>query len=129
MAAPALARAPAPALARAPASEIEVLIGDVTAAAAAALAQALTEHWSDGGLSKKTKKTGGDWIADLWKLQQATRGELADFEQVAREQGRLALQKRCNGGYHTVAAKSDILVDEVLKILDQVTETMRSTMN
>jgi hypothetical protein len=117
-----------PALTPASETEIEVLIGDVTAAAAAALAQALQEYWT-GDLSLKTKLHGGDLVAELWKLRQSTLGEIDDFEQVAREQGRLALQKRCNGGYHAVAAKSDILVDEVLKILDQVTETMRSTMN
>jgi len=119
---PALVPAPAPAIE----PEIERVIGEATAAAAAALAQALTEHWSDGGLSFKAKKTGGDLVAELWKLRQGTLGEL-DFESVAREQGRRALAARCNGGGYP-ATQGDILIDETLRILNQVTATMRAAM-
>ena len=82
---------PAPA-APAPASEpIEHLIGEATAAAACALAQAFLE-FQNGGLTPKTRAAGGDRIAELFALRQSTLGEI-NFEEVAREHGARALRK------------------------------------
>jgi hypothetical protein len=111
---------PAPA-APAPASDepIERLIGEVTAAAAVALMAALQE-WQNGKLTPKTRTAGGDLVAQLWELRRATMGEL-DFEQVAWEQGRLALRQRCNGGGYPTKT-GDILIESVLEILDKVVQ-------
>jgi hypothetical protein len=110
--------------ARAPASEteIEVLIGETTAAAAAALAQALQEHWK-GKLSSRTKTNGGDLVAALYELKQATAEEIVDFDATARVMGARALAARCNGGGYP-SVQGSILIDETLRILNQVTETM-----
>jgi hypothetical protein len=58
----------------------------VTAAAAAAIGQALV-GFHDGGLTPATKTQGGDLVAQLYELQQATLGEL-DFAAVVRREGR-----------------------------------------
>src|SRR5262245_18637171 len=117
--------APAPA---APADEpIEEVIGDAVAAAAIALMAAVQE-WQVGGqrLStpaiKQKSKTGGDLIAQLYQLRQATLGEIADFEEVARAYGQQALRARCNGAGYTKGC--DVLLDSVFEILGRVTATM-----
>jgi hypothetical protein len=56
-----------------PGAPIEVLIGEVAAAAVVALCRALAE-FQDGGLTPASRTQGGDLIARLYKLQQATLG-------------------------------------------------------
>ena len=58
---------------------IEGLIGDVAAAAAAVLGQALQELDQDGGITAATRRTGGELVAMLHKLN-GTRFELEAAE-------------------------------------------------
>jgi hypothetical protein len=107
---------------------IEEVIGDVMAAAALALNAAVMQWQADGQVIgtpaiKQKSRVGGSFISQLWELQEATHGEL-DFDKVARVYGTQALRKRCNGGGYSAAA-GDILIDETLRILHQVTVTMQ----
>jgi hypothetical protein len=90
------------------------------AAAAIALLRALYE-WERHELTPRTKAAGGDLITQLHELRQATLGEIADFEQVARAYGLAALRGRCVGVWNPVAGR--ILVDNVLDILGKVVKT------
>jgi hypothetical protein len=107
---------PAPAPAPTSNESIEILIGEVTAAAAVELLRALFE-WERHGLTQRTRSAGGNLIAQLHELRQGTMGEL-DFEQVVRVYGLQALRERCVGEWNPVAGR--ILVDNVLDILDGV---------
>src|SRR5262245_62475412 len=109
---------PAAAPRLAPDDPIEILIGEAVAVAALTLMAALQE-FQNNGLTRTTRTAGGDAITALWELQRATRTEIPDFEQVAREHGTKALKSKCNGGYS--AAAGDILIDETLRILARVT--------
>ena len=86
---------PAPQLLSTP-TEIELLVGQVTAAAVGALAQAV-EHWrrtGDAGAGSDTRLAAGDWVAQLVMLRAATVGEIVDFESVARTHALRLLQTR-----------------------------------
>ena len=113
--------AAAPALAPTVDPEIEAKIGEMTAAAACALAGALGEYWN-GGLTLKSKLAGGDAVAELWKLRQSTLGEL-NFDATARALGTKILKERMNGGCYPADAAT-VLVDETLAILNRVTAAM-----
>lgn len=97
--------------------DIEEIIGAAVASAALALMAALQEFQADG-LTKKTRTAGGDCIAALYELKQATLTEIPDFEATAREHGLAALRTRCNGSFNP--RTSDIMVDSVIEILGKV---------
>jgi hypothetical protein len=102
--------------------EIELLVGQVTAAAVAGLAAAV-QDWQHGGAAgagSDIRLAAGDWVAELVMLKQATAGEVRDFEQVARKHALQLLQAHCG------AAASDLLamlVDDVLRLVDRVART------
>jgi hypothetical protein len=102
---------------------IEEVIGAAMAAAALALLAGVQQWLADGQrigtpAIKQKSKVGGDLIAQLWQLRQATLGEL-DFESTARIYGEQALRKRCNGGGFPTKT-GGILIDGVLEISDEV---------
>jgi hypothetical protein len=110
-----LAPAPVPAAAVEPTAMLEQ-IGTLTAIAVGAVAQALMERQA-GLLTSATKLAGGDAIARLYALRQATLGKL-DFNRVAREHGaRLMLEHGSSG---VDARAIDTLIDGVLEILAKV---------
>jgi hypothetical protein len=102
-------------------AEIEILIGQVTAAAVGALAAAVREWHRDGDARPDTKAVQADLIAQLVELKQATVGEVSDFDTVARLHGLRLLQAHCGA-----AASEELLamlVDDVLRLVDRVTRT------
>jgi hypothetical protein len=92
-------------------------IGIQMAICAGALAEALTERRT-GALTSATRTYGGNAIARLYELRQATVGKL-DFDRVAREHGvRLLLE---HGGTNDISAATiDTLVGGVLEILHKL---------
>jgi hypothetical protein len=99
-----------------PSPTIERYVGELVAAAAGAIVEALHEY-RHGGLSPRTKMAGGDLICELFKLRQYM---IADwpFDQIAREYGTAALRETC--GTDLDARRIDVLVDEVLRLLHKV---------
>jgi hypothetical protein len=73
------------------APSFDELIGEVVAAAACAIAQALRE-FQNGGLRTETKMHGGDLIAQLYALRQYMVGYW-DFDRVARTMGKQVLRE------------------------------------
>jgi hypothetical protein len=102
---------------------IKVLIGDAAASAALAILEGARICIANGGqLSPATKaksKAGGSYIAMLVELQRCA-PEL-NFEQVAREWGTRALKKRINGHGYFPAVTGDMLIDDVIIAVRQVT--------
>jgi hypothetical protein len=86
------------------------------ASAAYTILQALDE-FKDGGLTSRTKVSGGDRIFELFRLHQYLAGRL-DFDSVARKQGAVALRVAC--GTELSSAAIDVLVDEALAVLARV---------
>jgi hypothetical protein len=116
----------------APDEPIEEIIGDVVAAAAIALMAAVQEWQANGErlgtvAIKQKSKANGDLIAHLYELRQATLGEIADFEDVARVYGEQALRQRFNGGWNPIAG--GIYIDGVMDILHRVTAVMKAWPN
>jgi hypothetical protein len=112
-----------------PLPPIEPLIGEVTAAAAIATFAAWGE-WQSGKLSARTRSAGGDLVAQLYMLRQAVMatGELRDgFDAVARERGRQALRRRCDGKLSE--RQIGELVDHVLELVEKVTAFARAQLN
>jgi len=108
---------------------IEEVIGSVVAAAGLAMLAGAQQWIADGQVlgtpaQKQHCKTGGAYIAQLFELQKATRGEF-DFEQTARTFGAMALKKRFNG-HGCPAAAGDILIDEVMAAVRKVTVIMQA---
>jgi hypothetical protein len=101
-------------------AELEILVGQVTAAAVGALAAAVQE-FKNGGAEPGTKLAMGDRIAELVMLKQATAGEIIDFESTARTYGLQLLQKHCSG--NVSASLLATLVDDVLRLVDKVIRT------
>jgi hypothetical protein len=99
-----------------PSPTIERYVGEIVAAAAGAIMEALHEY-RHGGLSPRTKMAGGDLICDLFKLRQYM---IADwpFDQIAREYGAAVLRETCDSDLD--ARRIDVLVDEVLRLLHKV---------
>jgi hypothetical protein len=100
---------------------IEDSIGSLVASAACLIVEGLAQHWHggrmDGHMSPGTRRRGGELIALLIEVREATAGEL-DFDQVARSYGAKALRER--NGDAVTAATIDSLVAGVLHILDGV---------
>jgi hypothetical protein len=101
---------------------LEALVGQITASAAAAIARALRER-ENGRLDPRTKAQGGDLIAMLFGLQQATAGKI-DFYAVARARGAQTLAERY--GDAVDARTIDILIDGAIEVLQKV---VRAQMN
>jgi hypothetical protein len=70
---------------------IEHVVGELVAAATAALLEGLAET-ADGGLTRQTKAKGGNAVAELYDLKIFICG--ADFETVAKVQGTAVLKAR-----------------------------------
>jgi hypothetical protein len=102
-------------------TELELLVGQVTAAAVGALAAAVREWHCDGGACPDTKAAAGDGIAELVMLKQAVAGEIADFEATARTHALALLRQRCGA----VASEELLvgLIDDVLRIVARVCAT------
>jgi hypothetical protein len=98
-------------------TEIETLVGQMTAAAVGALAAAVQE-FNNGGAEPGTKLAAADRIAELVMLRAATAGEF-HFESTARTYGLRLLQKHCSVSEALLAT----LVDDVLRLVDKVTRT------
>jgi hypothetical protein len=116
-----------------PGEPIENTIGAATAAAACALAQALTEH-QNGQVRPETRLAEGERIAKMFELQEATLGAI-DFPAVAREHGRRTLRTyfdadfyRCHGRGASEVAMS-VLIDVALEVLSKVTAHERARAN
>jgi len=107
---------PAPLSAPPSALPLEQIIGEVTAAAAVALARALHEFQTDG-LSSRTRAQGGDRIVRLFELRLVYAGQI-DFYAVARARGTRLLQKRY--GRDINARTIGVLIDAVIEVLQQV---------
>jgi hypothetical protein len=99
-----------------PSRTIERYVGEIVAAAAGAIMEALAEYQT-GGLTAATKSRGGDLIAELYGLRQYM---IVDwpFDQIAREHGATVLRETC--GTDLDARRIDVLVDEVLRLLHKV---------
>jgi hypothetical protein len=120
--------APAPAdAADKPGEPIENTIGTATASAACALAQALTEH-QNGKLRPETRLAGGERIAKMFELQEATLGEI-DFPAVAREHGRRALRTYFDASQGASETAMNLLIDGALEVLSKVTAHERARAN
>jgi hypothetical protein len=91
------------------------MIGELVATAAGAVAVALENYRSTG---VRDGKEGGEWIAQLFELRQATLGEVDDFLAVARNHGRLVFREHCPNNVSD--ATIDLLVDAVLQVLGRV---------
>jgi hypothetical protein len=101
---------------------LEEIIGQITAAAATAMGQALGEL-ERGGLTSVTRMRSGDLVARLYGLRQACAGKI-DFDRVARVHGTQALRARY--GRDVDAHTIDVLVDGVIEVLGKV---VRSQLN
>jgi hypothetical protein len=101
-------------------AEIEILIGQVTAAAVGGLAAAVQE-FKNGGAESGTKLAAGDGIARLILLKQAVTGEIVDFEATARTQALQLLRAHC--GDHVSTTLLAGLIDDVLRLVHKVTRT------
>jgi hypothetical protein len=96
-------------------STLPQIIGEITAGAAVALAQALHEFQTDG-LSFGTKMHVGDLIAQLFELRFCA-GQI-DFYAVARARGARLLQDRY--GRDVNARTIAVLIDAVIENLQQI---------
>jgi hypothetical protein len=116
---PRAARLP-PAVPSAP-EAIEGLIGDVAAAAAAVLGQALQDLKQGGRITAATGRTSGELVAMLHKLKLVTADEV-DFINTVRTFGIAALRSRCAAD----AVALDTLIASVLEILAAVERSSRN---
>jgi hypothetical protein len=100
---------------------IEQTIGELTAAAAGLVVAGLCEYWHhgrmDGRMRADTRRQGGELIALLIEVREATAGEI-DFDQVAKSHGAKALRER--NGTAVSAETIDVLINGVLHILHGV---------
>ena len=94
---------------------LEQIIGEIAAAAAAALAQALHEFQTDG-LSFEAKMRVGDLIARLFELRLCA--GWIDFYAVARARGARRLRER--HGEDLNAQTIAVLIGAVIEVLQQV---------
>jgi len=107
-----------------PPGEFAQRVGTAMADAVAAISLGCVEWACDGGVTAKTKDTGGSRIAALyWLLQEATD---LDFDAVARTECRRVLQER--HGPDTTET-TNVLIDGVLEIVGKVATYMRATAN
>jgi hypothetical protein len=97
-------------------SALPQIIGEITAGAAVALAQALHEFQTDG-LSFEAKMRVGDLIARLFELRLVCVGPI-DFYAVARAHGARVLQERY--GRDVNARTIAVLLDAVIEVLQHV---------
>ena len=104
-----------------PPPAMERVIGEVVAAAARAIVRALMEY-QNGGARPATTRHGGDLIAQLYALRQATIEQL-DFDAMARTYGKRVLREH-------YADVSDAALDELVSWpLDILAKVVRSQMN
>ena len=96
-------------------SALPQIIGEITAGAAVALAQALHEFQTDG-LSFEAKMHVGDLIAQLFELRLCA-GQI-DFYAIARAGGARVLQERY--GKDINARTIAVLIDAVIEALRHV---------
>src|SRR5262245_28102428 len=75
-------------------SDIEVRIGQLTAAVAGMIAAGLQDQ-RNGGLRPDTKRAAAEAITQLILLRRDVAGEVDDFELVARREGYQALRQFC----------------------------------
>jgi len=100
-----------------PASFLERHVGEMVAGAAGNLALALSQY-QDRGVTRGTKKAGGEAIWQLYRLRQSLITDF-DFDSIARTHGRAVLRECC--GNDITDAFVDVLIDSVLEILRKVT--------
>jgi hypothetical protein len=101
------------------APSLESLIGAGIASAVCAIARGVTEY-QNGGLQQGTKLRGGECVARLYALRQASAGKL-DFDRTARWQGAAALRARWGDDVTELEqAMIDKMIGEVLEILEKV---------
>jgi hypothetical protein len=108
-----LAPSPSTAAPLLPASPaLEQLIGEVTAAAASAVLEALREFQRSG---RRNGMPAGEIIAQLYELWHGVLGSGLDFGETARTYGKRALRERC--GEDLSDAELDEIVSWPLEIL------------
>jgi hypothetical protein len=95
---------------------LEQVMGEVTAAAAVALARALREYQNDGLSSRNASSAFGDLIARLFELRLCA-GQL-DFFAVVRARGARLLRER--HGEDLNARTIAVLIDGALEALQQI---------
>jgi hypothetical protein len=120
----------APAKAAAPQSGIKRVIGEAVASAAAAVAIGMAELGGAGQMPPNVKGMGGQTLAAVAELALDYCGE--DFDHVAREEGRLALERRrgtllrAQLGAAKYETAFDELIGHVLLITSQVVADERA---
>jgi hypothetical protein len=98
---------------------IERHVGEITAAAAGTILEALAEH-QNGGLIQKTREQIGDSIWQLYRIR-CVMVPTWNFDAICREQGGVALR-----AVDVAPATAQIAIDEVLRVLHAV---IRETVN
>jgi hypothetical protein len=96
---------------------LEQIIGEVTTAAAVAIAQALCEFQRDGLSARETRMHAGAQIARLFELWRVCAGRI-DIYTAARAHGARLLQERY--GRNIDARTTIVLIDAVLEVLQHV---------
>lgn len=107
----------APATALRPATATEIEIGKATAAAVIAIAAAIDDYATAGGMTPATRTWSGAMLGRLAQLRLETLGELLDFSEVASREGKRALQERPDGVLLTRLGRPgqvDAVIDELL---------------
>ena len=110
---------------------IELKIGEAAAEAVVASCYAVADFWAARAMTPATRKMNGTHIARLYELQQSVPDGI-DFPAVTRREGKRAVHARygaifraAHGGADIPELMLDILIDDLLRILDRVTETER----
>jgi hypothetical protein len=103
-------------------TEIELLVGRLTASAVAGLAAAVQDWQRDGdaGSGSDIRLAAGDRIAELVLFKQTVTGEITDFDATARKHALRLLQAQCGAD---ASALLVMLVDDVLRIVARVCAT------
>jgi hypothetical protein len=114
-------------------TELEIKIGEATAAACTALCKSI-EEYSEGRITSATKLASAERIARLAHIELDNFGELDSFADVARRQGKIHLRKildndpefRLHHGPHTGDATISSIISEVLLIVGKVVALERA---
>src|SRR5262245_51565893 len=94
--------------------ELSMELGVAVADAVAAILVAMSEHYAGDGLTSQTRAKGGEMVARLFHLRQATNGSF-DFNSTAHREGKAVLRERLAGCPVKLSDDQlDLLVDQSL---------------
>jgi hypothetical protein len=112
-----------------PDTSIEYRVGIATAEAVVASCQALMDFWAGGAMTPATRAANGEWIAQLYELQQQAPSGF-DFAGTVIREGKFVLRQRYgawfrahHNGANIPEPMLDILLSDLLEILARVTAT------